>query len=163
MVPVQLDLGLSMTKQVRNKITSLLKDFEFRNKGSTWYLESSECIGVLNWQKSKWGNQCYMNLGVFVKELDPMPFPKEYQCHIRGRLCGLVPDEQALLECLNLEGTSSSIEQKLEKVCEAIRKYALPVLLSCNSLKGIQRFLQSEQSGAFLIDANLQQLLDAQL
>jgi hypothetical protein len=122
------------TKDLERSITEILKEEGFKKKGTSWYFETPECISVLDLQKSQWGGQHYINLGVFVKQFDATPFPKEHQCHIRGRLSEIVADKTQFERYLDLEDNSFSVEQKLRAIVETIQKDALPLLSSFQSL-----------------------------
>ncbi|MBI1924296.1 DUF4304 domain-containing protein [Candidatus Poribacteria bacterium] len=147
------------TKDLERSITKLLKGDGFKKKGTSWYLENLECISVLDLQKSQWGGQYYINLGAFVKQLDAVPFPKEHQCHLRGRLSEIVADKAQLERYLDLEDNSSPVEQKIRAITETIQKDALPLLSSFQSLDGIKELLERGQLRNFLVSLKVKKLL----
>jgi hypothetical protein len=70
----------------RRAVHQLLKARGFKRSGMTWRRQQSESLAVLNVQKSNWGPEYYVNVGVFFSELDNVSNPKEYECHVRGRV-----------------------------------------------------------------------------
>lgn len=134
-------------------INDSLRKHGFKKKGSTWHLESPECISVLNVQRSQWGDKYYINLGVLVKQLDNIPSPKEYQCHFRDRLSHIVGNSAKMELEPDFEDPSSTEEQKAQTVREAIETHAIPLLLSLQTLEGIKRtFSEKRISPAFAAD-----------
>jgi hypothetical protein len=101
---------LTNTKQLESAMSEILKDENFQKKGNSWYMDGADSICVINLQKSDWGGQYYVNLGVSLKCLESSPFPKEHKCHIRSRLCELVEDQELLSQSLNLEDHSFQTE-----------------------------------------------------
>jgi len=146
------------TKILERKITEVVREEGFKRKGQSWYVESQETVCVLNLQK--YGGWHFINLGVLVKHLDDIPFPKEYQCHLRIRLCRLFPTEEEFHKYLNFEDEAIPADHKVERICDAIKYRGLPTLLSCTSLQGIKDLLQGERRWKFAVNYKLQELLN---
>ena len=47
----------------------------FKRKGRNWYKTLDDCVQVLNLQKSPWGGQYYINLGILMRDLDSTKYP----------------------------------------------------------------------------------------
>src|SRR3989337_1174480 len=84
----------------------LLKENRFKKKANRWYYHADETILVVNLQKSYYGDQYYINLGVWIKALvnedytkhfpvSDLNFPKEYECHISLRLADAALTKEA--------------------------------------------------------------------
>ena len=58
----------------------------FTTKGSTAHRQSSDVIQVLDLQRSNYGRQYYINLGIALKSLGATNVLREEHCHIRVRL-----------------------------------------------------------------------------
>lgn len=72
------------------KIASVLSTHGFCRKGSTFYKEQAELNGVINLQKSAFGNAYYLNVAFYdPKLLQTGKYPKEFQCHVRLRAEGV--------------------------------------------------------------------------
>jgi hypothetical protein len=124
-------------------VDEALKGAEFRRKSSTWYRDLHETVLVVDVQKSNFGEQYYVNLGVLVKGL-PVPDggklpPKENQCHIRLRIEALKHDEEdQLKQILNLEDGSIGAADRKQGIARAIVRIALPFLMQCSTRAGIK-------------------------
>ncbi|MDP1734048.1 MAG: DUF4304 domain-containing protein [Sulfuritalea sp.] len=70
-----------------------MKAHGFRKSGPTWHRDCDRMIQVLNIQKSQWGDQFYINLGIYLKDLGSEVRPTEYRCHVRCRVEQLLDGE----------------------------------------------------------------------
>jgi len=128
---------------IKLAIDATLRKAQFQRKANTWYKELDETTLVVNVQKSSFGEQYYINLGILVKGFlasrnDIVP-PKETDCHIRLRVESLNPDEdEPLKQALNLENHSISPAERQERVGKLITDVALPFLLRCSTHAGIR-------------------------
>lgn len=124
-------------------VDDALKGAHFRRKSSAWYRDLEETVLVVDVQKSNFGEQYYVNLGVLVKGLPAnhggkLP-PKENQCHIRVRIEALKPDEEEQLKrMLNLEDGSIGVAERQQGIAGAITRIALPFLTQCSTRAGIR-------------------------
>lgn len=72
--------------QLVKSVHTFLKPLGFKKKGPTWIREKDEVFQIVNLQ-SEFGYKIFINLGIFVKILEPDIIPSvEYQCHIRSRI-----------------------------------------------------------------------------
>lgn len=128
-----------LVKRLERQISEELHPIAFKKQGKTWRHDADECVCLLNLQKSQWGAQFYINLGVFVRRLEPqVANPKEHQCHLRVRLTDLVPDNAEFEQYLNFENEISE-EQRIEEIMRSIRNYAVPWLKSVETVDGIRK------------------------
>lgn len=124
-------------------VQDALKDAQFQRKASVWYRDLEETVTVVDVQKSNFGEQYYINLGVLVKNVPPthgakVP-PKENQCHIRVRIEALKPNEaEHLKRILDLEDTSISAIERRHATARAIADIALPFLIQCSTRASIR-------------------------
>ena len=70
----------------------VLKPNGFKRIGGNWFRTLNELIHVVNIQRSPWGNEFYVNIGVrfsqiigLIEAKNPLQ-PKEYECQVRGRM-----------------------------------------------------------------------------
>ncbi len=82
-------------KAVGSVVAQCLKPHGFKRKTTSWYRQFPEVTQVVNLQRSPWGPQYYINLGVALRALLDDPNPKENHCHARARIerAGADPDE----------------------------------------------------------------------
>ena len=129
-------------------IDSSLRSEGFQHKPGTWYREQEESVLVVNLQKSNFGEQYYINLGVLLKGSQGAPVrlpPKEHECQVRLRVEAATPlEEQALTALLNLEDRSIEAGERERRVQALMAEQALPFLLQCSTRAGIQ---QAHQDG----------------
>lgn len=123
-------------------INSVLLSEGFQHKLGTWYRDQEESILVVNLQKSNFGEQYYINLGVLLKGPQAATVrlpPKEHECHVRLRVEAATPaEEQALTALLNLEDRSIDAADRERRVRALMADQALPFLLQCGTRAGLQ-------------------------
>lgn len=119
-----------------------LKDARFLRKSGTWYRDTEETVLVVDVQRSNFGQQYYINLGILVKglsqKLTRLP-PKENECHVRLRLESLMPEaeEQVRQVLLDLENESIGFSERQQRIREHIAGVAIPFLIQCSTRAGI--------------------------
>lgn len=120
-----------LRKDMELALSPLMLEAGFRKKELTWCLTSPEIIRVLHMQKSAYGNDFYLRLGVFLRALEPdKTWVTEVDCHGRfGLPEGLSKEEgrrfdEALrdFDPLELNGW------KFSAIIEVIGKHAIPFL-----------------------------------
>lgn len=95
----------SLTSEFAATMAPIFKAHGFRKSGATWHRDAHRLIQVFNIQKSQWGDQFYLNVGIYLRDLGDEPRPTEYRCHVRCRAERLLADEELenLRECLNFD------------------------------------------------------------
>lgn len=144
---------------LKRAITTALEPRGFKWKASAWYLDGQDGICVVELQKSNFGEQYYVNLAISVKELDPNPFPKEHQCHVRGRLSEVVADKPRLEAALNFDTDASSPSDRFSFIVDAIVDEALPLLSGYQNLESLKEALEANKLKKFLVSLKLKRLL----
>ena len=112
----------------------------------------------VNLQKSQWGEQFYINLGIFLKALGNAKSPKENECHIRVRLSSLAEAREHLDSALDVESELTD-EERTQVIGTAVRNTALPFLGDRSTLGGIRIFLARAQSKKLMIDKAVKDLV----
>ncbi len=74
-------------------IKPILKDYGFKKQHLNWFIEDDNIIKIFNIQKSLYGKQVYLNIGIFIKRLEPKKEYLSYKCHIKQRLDLLIGRE----------------------------------------------------------------------
>ena len=119
----------------------------FTRKGSTWYRHDPEVILVVNLQKSNYGGQYYINLGVSPRELTEGEFPRDAQCHLRMRLEGLYEMEQndpkEVERVFNLEDSSLASGER-EAAMKTFLSRGIAWLEDLASIENMRRALESK-------------------
>jgi Domain of unknown function (DUF4304) len=141
-------------RQLDLAIAAVLKPRGFTKRKSSWYYVTDECVGLLNVQKSNFGAQVYVNLGVCVKALTATEFPQDNECQIRARLAGLVDDRQAFEQACNFEDTGVSPD-KAKHIIAAIETVGIPFLEQLGTVDGIRKRLAKGEPYHFLVTVQL--------
>jgi len=89
-------------QQLKSSLEKALRDAGFFRKAGSWYRSGADAIVVLNLQKSDFGDNYYLNIGINLKALSQESFPKVNICHIQMRADDLL-DEVTFLRCFNLD------------------------------------------------------------
>ncbi|ROS43343.1 DUF4304 domain-containing protein [Amycolatopsis thermoflava] len=144
---------------LRLAIDQVIPETGLVKKSGSWYLRQEETIGVINLQKSQYGDQYYVNIAVWLLPLGDVDFPAEHKCHIRTRLTRLLAErEQELVQVLDLTVERPDREEVLK---QAIEENIVPIFKSCATLAGFR-----QPQGRYFLECSLvvgeaQQLLDA--
>jgi hypothetical protein len=95
---------------------------------------------VANLQKSRFGDQYYVNLAVWLKSFGEVRFPKEYLCHIRTRATDLDADSREYWEreVFNLEHSALPDGSRVELIETFLETKALPFLIAAGSIEGLR-------------------------
>lgn len=92
-------------------LDNLFKPFGFQKKGKNWYVESEELIKTINIQKSKFGDNYYLNYGFILKSLDLL----NLEMHIFNRLGSLNDAEnQRIMKLLDFEQSIDEEQRRIE-------------------------------------------------
>jgi hypothetical protein len=137
-----------------------LKEAGFHKKSGTWYLEKEEVVLVANLQKSQWGQQYYINLGIWLRRLGEKKFRKENECHLRLRARSLPAiDDDFFNQTFDLENPTLTPEERYERVRSIMREIVIPFLNRCGSVRGIMEEFQKGQLSNAMIRAEAKDLL----
>lgn len=101
-------------KALATIVAQCLKPHGFKRKTTSWYRQYPEVTQVVNLQRSPWGPQYYINLGVALRALLDDPNPKEYQCHARTRIEGVGIDPETAKCALDLEFPVSDEQREIK-------------------------------------------------
>ena len=134
-------------KQLMGAIHELLKQAGFKKQSSTWRREQDGIIQVVNLQRSNVSFSFMLNLGIFVKKLNPnINSPKEYECHYRERFETVGEEDKANREKINekrkildFEDASTTVEEKITKLKEIIENRVLEFFSESNSTEFLEK------------------------
>lgn len=69
-----------------NILKPYLKNSGFKKSKATWHKITDDIIFVFNIQGSQWGQEYYINLGIYLRVLGLELNPSENLCHIQTRI-----------------------------------------------------------------------------
>lgn len=130
-----------------------LKACGFRKKSRTWWREREEVIQVVNLQKSPYGEQLYVNLGVYLKRLGTETAPPENRCHIGVRLERIAEHRYAEIVAATALGQPSA------GLVSAVLSDAVAWLESVSTLTGIKEYLAAGGASKGLVFASVRRLV----
>jgi len=150
----------TQSSQVKAILKRTLHEAGFVGNASTWYKSLPEAILVVALQKSQYGPQYYLNLGIWLKQLGEEQAPKEHQCHIRLRATSLPVERAKLLErALDLKELSMSPEQRERFIVEYIQKEALPFMELTGTVEGAGTALAGGKLSRAMVHKKARELL----
>jgi hypothetical protein len=119
---------------------TVMRESGFKKQSSAWYRRTADAVLVMNLQKSDFGEQYYVNLGVWLITLGDVPFPKANHCHVQMRAVALCRDQQDFLEMevFNLDRSMEPLE-RVELIRSFLKSMAIPFLNECGSIEGLRR------------------------
>ncbi len=142
----------TQSSQVNAILKRTLHEADFVGNASTWHKSLPETILVVDLQKSQYGPQYYLNLGIWLKQLGKAQTPKEHQCHIRLRATSLPSVGAKLLErALDLEDMSMSAEQREKFIVEYMQKEVLPFMELTGTVKGTDTAMAGGKLSAAMV------------
>jgi len=152
----------TQSSQVKAILKRTLHEAGFVGNASTWHKSLSETILVVDLQKSQYGPQYYLNLGIWLKQLGETQNPKEHQCHIRLRATSLPSEGAKLLErALDLEDMSMSAEQREKVIVEYMQSEVLPFMEMAATVEGSGTALGSGKLSRAMVHKQVRELLVA--
>jgi hypothetical protein len=71
-------------------LNEALQAHRFHRTKRTWHLACEETVLAIDLQKSNWGTEFFINLGILIRVLSGNPKPRTNECHVVERLDRLV-------------------------------------------------------------------------
>ena len=132
-------------KALEQAVARVLKPLGYTKRAATWHLDREQVISVVNLQKSQWGEDWYLNLGVYVKALGDENRPAEARCHIRCRAetlgGGDMPRDPVGLSTL-------------------VTNVAVPWLEALADERGVARFVASKRSSTCFVHRRAREMVE---
>lgn len=96
---------MSVRNTVQVAFDESCKSLQFEKRRGAWYRRGEDLVTVVDLQKSQYGPQYYINLGLWLIGLEGDAHPKPVACHVRTRLASVVGEreELELKQLLDLE------------------------------------------------------------
>jgi hypothetical protein len=127
-----------------------------------WLRTRSDSWNLVAVQKSSWGNQYYINVGVWLPVLNPNPAPRVQDCHIQTRLGSIAANASELENALNFEDEwKMDPDQRRFEIHCALRDAESKFFDKFHSLEVIRLFLAGHPAGPFGIQRELVTALQA--
>ncbi|HEY9268383.1 MAG TPA: DUF4304 domain-containing protein [Methylotenera sp.] len=103
-------------KEIEAIISSVVLCDGFKKKGKNWWLQVNDVLQVINLQKSQYGNQFYINFGIYLGNVTGDEKVKINLCHIQFRLESILSANDRILikQVLDLDNLMPEIERARE-------------------------------------------------
>ena len=133
--------------------------FVYRRRG--WYRRTEDFLQIINFQKSYWGNQYYINIGedlVSMNTNGSIIYPPENQFHLRGRVEDITVSDDSL-DCLDFE--NSMIESERMHKMTSLIDNCISFLNRIQKKDGLkQEYKSSDNLNNFMIYSNILSIIE---
>ena len=140
-------------QSVIDALRPIMTEAGFERREFTWYRFSRETVQVLDVQPaaSRSPQRVYFNLGVTFRELHPPTHLRVFDCPVYGRLDHIIPEGEPFSTVTDFGNSDVPHDERIGRIVEFIRRFALPVLDSWQSRAGVTAFIESERSRGFTV------------
>lgn len=116
----------------------------FDRRGSRWTRDADEVFQSVELQQSQFGEQFYVNIGLWLKALGPSAKMQEKDMHVRLRADGVLQSihKEQLSKALDFD-QELPLDQRESIVGNIFEATVLPHLNEWRSVKGVARALSS--------------------
>lgn len=131
---------MDYTNELVNSIKPILKKYGFKNKGLNWFNEDETIIKVFNIQKSHFGKQIYLNIGIKIKALESKnsyTFP--------GSQIGTRLDNFVRREILDFENNISN-EVRCDEIILMLNSNPFEFFTLTGEIESIKKFIIESKS-----------------
>lgn len=127
------------TKEFKYLFNNISKNNGFESAFGGWFKESSECIAVLELQKSNFGKKYYLNIKIFIQGAFNRTYErsKELVQNPMGHITNQIRDE----DVLNL-GSTMSVETRKENLENLFNKIIVPYTETALTKLGIREMVK---------------------
>jgi hypothetical protein len=137
-----------------------LSPLGFRRRATNWYRRGDEIYSIVNIQKSRFDDSCYLNIAFCPTELMVDDWTSESRCPIRFRVDALTTisaADAALLDARTAQQMNEYVWQL--DVADRIGARVAQVMKSIGSLDDLRGFLQSNRPERVFIGRDVKDLL----
>ncbi|HEY9323601.1 MAG TPA: DUF4304 domain-containing protein [Agromyces sp.] len=107
-----------------------------KHKGA-WYRRSDEVVTVIDLQKSQYGPQYYLNIGLWFRAIEDLQYPKPVSCHVVNRLVSELPE--AVSDDLNrLLDLETEVPDRDTELRDLLDTYLVPLLGDFRDIAGLR-------------------------
>lgn len=129
---------------LKNCLSEVLEPIGYVRSNNTWYKRELETILVVNLDKSPYGGQFYINLGLLLRCLSNLTNPPEQLCHFRCRIEEFFGETKLVQLLLNLEQSPFPPEVRCQMIKEIVTD-ATKWLDQLSTLSGLKAALMSDK------------------
>jgi hypothetical protein len=148
-------------KELKSIFARVLLPLGYTAAKNMFFRRIGEVILIVDLQKSTFGGNYYVNIGLFVDEevklTQPPPFHKT---HLKQTLTSIVPQvvRDKLVPALDLE-VAMRADDRSDIITSAMVRYGLPFLTPLGSIEGIADFLDPQKRNFALVTLALRSII----
>lgn len=143
----------SLTAAFASWLAPTFKRHGFKKSAATWRRTSEDTIQVFNIQKSQWGDQFYLNLGIYLRASGTTESPLEFHCQVRTRIESLVEPSERINELLDFKSSIPHAQRQAELV-QVVESVAVPWLLGLERLSTVEKLMAKPSRGVWIFEDN---------
>ncbi|MBS7704843.1 DUF4304 domain-containing protein [Chelatococcus asaccharovorans] len=129
-------------RRLKASLGVILKPEGYRAQDLNWRKTTDDAILVVNVQRSMWGQEAFINLGVFSRRLGDHASPKAFQCHLTARIGQLAPEMDEKLQRITYRSLIQS-DAMLTAIDQTMRSRILPLLDVASTYEGQRHVIAS--------------------
>lgn len=138
---------LIMSEPVVSLIDDILGGLGFKRKGDFWYKYLDEVVQIVGLQKSSWGKQHYVNLGIWVNEIERKESPKISECHLQCRIDTISEDADDVCRALDEEDFwKMDLDSRRDALKLALCNAEFVFFRELNSLDAVKRYVKERRN-----------------
>jgi hypothetical protein len=154
-------------KEFKAVFASLLLPLGYANVKNMFFRRIGDVFSIVELQKSDWGGNYYVNLGVFVDEGGHLPQPPPiHKAHLQQRLESkfFIPQavRETLVPALNLEVPMRAAERSAV-ISNALEQYVIPYLNSISTIEGIADYISPDRGNVAFVTLKLRDIIRRRL
>lgn len=152
---------MTVESALTDVLNEALRPLALRRRGSTWYRLGQTLYSVVDVQRSRWDDSCYVNIGFAPADRVPKSYLPESKCLVRFRLDALRSVAPADVRLLN-EGSVAELGESSWRAAAAER-IAAPVarlVAEVSDLDGLRDLLQTKVTERVFVHRDVRALLD---
>lgn len=143
------------SKDFKSLFDDLAKANNFEKAFGGWFKESSECIAVLDLQKSNFGDYYELNIKIFVQEMFGKIHSKSKDLVKKEIGTVFTRQPKAFKDALDFDVPISDVKRK-KRLEDLFKEFIVPFIDKALSREGLRELAQQEE--IFLLPAVKQQL-----
>ncbi len=148
-------------RTIQSALDEVLKSAGFSRRGSRWLRKSADVVESVDLQKSQWGAQFRISIGLWLVAIGPWANVADKDMHIRVRAESLTSAamKETLLRCLDLEQDIGD-EERHARLESIVRETLVPSLERWQALSGVRADLKSSVLASAFVTAEGRAVLE---
>jgi hypothetical protein len=118
----------------------------FERKSGDWYLRSQDLVVVINLQKDDFSDAWFVNLGVWISDLEQKDWPKSHVCHIQARVPRLWPGKvNEIGDLFDMEKEMGGNEERANAIAAFLKNELAPLCARLAQKESLLEIIHGER------------------